>query len=53
LRFNEFDFSLIEKIHIYHYYVPMFLWCKQELELHPLKYEKGEFIRPLMVCDQY
>jgi hypothetical protein len=53
MRFNEFDLSLSEKVCIYHYYVPMFLWCKWELKLHTLKYKKGKYVRPLVVCDQY
>ncbi len=53
LKFNEFELSLSEKVCIYHYYVPMFLWCKWELKLHPLKYKEGEYVRPLVICGQY
>jgi D-glycerate 3-kinase len=49
LGFNEFELSLSEKVRIYHYYVPVFLWCKRELELHTLKYKEGEFVRPLVI----
>ncbi|CAK9217165.1 unnamed protein product [Sphagnum troendelagicum] len=49
LGFNEFELSLSEKVRIYHYYVPVFLWCKWELELHTLKYKEGEFVRPLVI----
>jgi hypothetical protein len=29
------------------------LWCKRELKLHTLKYKRGDFVRPLVICDQY
>jgi D-glycerate 3-kinase len=47
MKFNEFDLSMSEFFCIYHYYVPMFLWCKRELKLHTLKYKKGKYVRPL------
>jgi D-glycerate 3-kinase len=38
---------------VYHYYVPVFLWCKRELELHTSKYGEGEdSVPPLVVCDR-
>jgi D-glycerate 3-kinase len=53
LRFNEFALSMSEKVRVYHYYVPVFLWCKRELELHTSKYGEGEdSVPPLVVCDR-
>jgi hypothetical protein len=49
LRFNEFALSMSEKVRVYHYYVPVFLWCKRELELHTSKYGEGEDSVPPLV----
>lgn len=49
LRFDEFNLSHSEKVRIYHYYVPVFLWCKDELEIHTNKFKSGEEVPPLVV----
>ncbi|RWW31470.1 hypothetical protein GW17_00003900 [Ensete ventricosum] len=33
-RLNELSLSLPEKIRIYHFYVPVFLWCEDQLTRH-------------------
>ena len=49
LQFDEFNLSPSEKGRIYHYYVPVFLWCKNELEIHASKFKEGEAVPPLVV----
>lgn len=49
LRFDEFNLSHSEKVRIYHYYVPVFLWCKDELEIHTNKFKSGEEVPPLVI----
>ncbi|KAG0607984.1 hypothetical protein M758_8G069100 [Ceratodon purpureus] len=49
LRFDEFGLSQSEKVRIYHYYVPVFLWCKKELDVHTSKYKEGEEVPPLVI----
>lgn len=49
LQFDEFALSDSEKARIYHYYVPVFLWCKRELEIHSSKFKEGEEVPALVV----
>lgn len=49
LQFDEFALSQSEKVRIYHYYVPVFLWCKRELETHSSKFKPGEAVPALVV----
>jgi D-glycerate 3-kinase len=49
LRFDEFGLSHSEKVRIYHYYVPVFLWCKGELDTNTSKFKEGEEVPPLVV----
>jgi len=51
LGFDEFGLSQSEKVRIYHYYVPVFLWCKRELELHTAKFNEGEEVPALVVIN--
>jgi D-glycerate 3-kinase len=49
LRFDAYGLSHSEKVRVYHYYVPVFLWCKHELEMHTSKFKEGEEVPPLVV----
>ncbi|KAG0591531.1 hypothetical protein KC19_1G181600 [Ceratodon purpureus] len=49
LKFDESALSQSEKVRIYHYYVPVFLWCKRELETHTSKFKLGEPVPALMI----
>lgn len=51
LGFDEFQLTHSEKVRIYQYYVPVFLWCKRELERHTAKFKEGEEVPPLVVND--
>ncbi|KAG5112200.1 hypothetical protein JHK82_035469 [Glycine max] len=37
-----------QKARIYHYYVPVFLWCEQQITEHQSKFKDGEDIPPLV-----
>lgn len=49
LQFDELRLSHSEKVRIYHYYVPVFLWCMGELEIHTSKFKEGEEVPALVV----
>lgn len=49
LKFDEFALSQSEKVRIYHYYVPVFLWCKRQLDIHTSKFKPGEPVPALVV----
>jgi D-glycerate 3-kinase len=51
LQFDEFALSESEKVRVYHYYVPVFLWCKRELEAHTAKFKLGEPVPALVVIN--
>lgn len=43
--------SQSEKVRIYHYYVPVYLWCNRELETHTSKFKLGEPVPALVVIN--
>ncbi|KAH7433411.1 hypothetical protein KP509_07G068000 [Ceratopteris richardii] len=49
LGFNELFLSPSEKIRIYHYYLPVFMWCKRQLTLHESQYKESEEIPALVI----
>ena len=51
LRFDEFNLSQSEKVRIYHYYIPVFLWCQRQLEIHTSNFKEGEEVPALVVID--
>lgn len=48
-QLNEMDLNEAQKIRIFHYYIPVFLWCEQEIADHSSKFKDGEEIPPLVV----
>lgn len=48
-RLNELNLSPPEKIRIYHFYVPVFLWCEDQLMRHRSMFTEGDDIPPLVV----
>lgn len=48
-RLNELSLSPPEKIRIYHFYVPVFLWCEDQLMRHRSMFSEGDDIPPLVV----
>ena len=49
-QLNELFLTEPQKARIYHYYVPVFLWCEQQITEHQSKFKDGEDIPPLVVC---
>lgn len=48
-RLNELFLTEPQKIRIYHYYIPVFMWCEQEISLHNTKFKDEDDIPPLVV----
>lgn len=48
-QMNELTMSLPEKARIYHYYIPVYLWCEEQIELHRSKFGEGDEIVPLVI----
>jgi D-glycerate 3-kinase len=48
-RLNELQLSDAEKARIYHFYIPVFLWCEDEVMVHRARYNDGDDIPPLVV----
>lgn len=49
LGFNELLLTEAQKVRIYHYYAPVYLWCERELSQHRAKFkDDAEEIPPLV-----
>jgi D-glycerate 3-kinase len=48
-RLNELQLSEAEKTRIYHFYIPVFLWCEDQIIELRAKYNEGDDIPPLVV----
>ncbi|TKY48126.1 D-glycerate 3-kinase [Spatholobus suberectus] len=48
-QLNELYLTEPQKARIYHYYVPVFLWCEQQITQHRSKFKDGEDIPPLVI----
>ncbi|KAK3010870.1 hypothetical protein RJ639_012088 [Escallonia herrerae] len=48
-EFNDLYLTTPQKARIYHYYIPVFLWCDQKVSLHRSKFKDGEDIPPLVI----
>jgi len=48
-QLNELFLTEPQKARIYHYYVPVFLWCEQQITEHQSKFKDGEDIPPLVI----
>ncbi|EPS74469.1 hypothetical protein M569_00280, partial [Genlisea aurea] len=46
---NELFLTEPQKVRIYHYYIPVFLWCEQQVSHHRSKFKDGETITPLVI----
>ncbi|XP_031505494.1 D-glycerate 3-kinase, chloroplastic isoform X2 [Nymphaea colorata] len=46
---NELDLPISDKIRIYHYYIPVFVWCQKEILYHKSKFKDGEQAPPLVI----
>lgn len=48
-QLNQLALNEAQKIRIYHYYIPVFFWCEQEISQHSSKFKEEEEIPPLVV----
>ncbi|KAF3334856.1 D-glycerate 3-kinase [Carex littledalei] len=48
-QLQEFNLSIPEKARIYHYYVPVFIWCENLLLNHKSSFKEGDEIPPLVI----
>ncbi|KAI4325276.1 hypothetical protein MLD38_030690 [Melastoma candidum] len=48
-QLNELFLNLAQKVRLYHYYIPVFLWCEDQISQHQLNYKQGEDIPPLVI----
>ncbi|KAG8497070.1 hypothetical protein CXB51_008349 [Gossypium anomalum] len=49
-QLNELYLTVPEKARFYHYYIPVFLWCEDQISEHRSKFKDGEEIPPLVGC---
>ncbi|MCO5573924.1 hypothetical protein L7F22_027702 [Adiantum nelumboides] len=49
LGFNELFLTPEEKIRVYHYYIPVFMWCKQQLAHHQAQFKEEEEVPALVI----
>ncbi|XP_047316945.1 D-glycerate 3-kinase, chloroplastic [Impatiens glandulifera] len=48
-RLNELYLTLPQKVRLYHYYIPVFLWIEQQISNHSSSFEDGKEVLPLVV----
>ncbi|TVU35502.1 hypothetical protein EJB05_17395 [Eragrostis curvula] len=48
-RLNELQLSEAERARIYHFYIPVFLWCEDQVNEHRAKYNEDDDIPPLVI----
>lgn len=46
---NELRLTIPQKARFYHYYIPVFLWCEDQISQHRSIYKEGDEIPPLVV----
>ncbi|XP_030525493.1 D-glycerate 3-kinase, chloroplastic [Rhodamnia argentea] len=48
-QLNELYLTFPQKARFYHYYIPVFLWCEDQISQHYSKFKEGEDIPPLVI----
>ncbi|MQL85576.1 hypothetical protein Taro_018104 [Colocasia esculenta] len=48
-KLNDLMLTVPQKARLYHYYIPVFLWCEDQVERHRSAYKEGEEIPPLVI----
>ncbi|KAK4428061.1 D-glycerate 3-kinase, chloroplastic [Sesamum alatum] len=48
-KLNELYLTEPQKVRIYHYYIPVFLWCEEEISHHNSKFKDEDDIPPLVI----
>lgn len=52
-QLNELYLTEPQKVRLYHYYIPVFFWCDDQISQHRSLYKDGEDIPPLVVHHFY
>ncbi|KAL5975195.1 hypothetical protein ACLOJK_031874 [Asimina triloba] len=47
--FNELNLTTAQKARFYHYYIPVYFWCENQISLHKSKFKDGDEIPPLVI----
>ncbi|KAF8400733.1 hypothetical protein HHK36_014033 [Tetracentron sinense] len=48
-QLNELNLSISQKARFYHYYIPVFFWCEDQISHHRSMFKDGEDIPPLVI----
>lgn len=48
-QLNELYLTIPQKARFYHYYIPVFFWCEDQISQHRSMYKDGDEIPPLVV----
>lgn len=48
-QLNELYLNFNQKVRFYHYYIPVFMWCEDQISQHRSGYKEGEDIPPLVI----
>lgn len=48
-QLNELKLDDAQKVRLYHYYIPVFLWCEDQISQHASMFKDGEELPPLVV----
>ncbi|XP_017979492.1 PREDICTED: D-glycerate 3-kinase, chloroplastic [Theobroma cacao] len=48
-QLNELYLTIPQKARFYHYYIPVFVWCEEQIAQHMSKFKDGEEIPPLVI----
>ncbi|KAK2425353.1 P-loop containing nucleoside triphosphate hydrolase superfamily protein [Trifolium repens] len=48
-QLNELFLTEPQKVRLYHYYIPVFIWCESEIARHQSKFKDEEEIPPLVI----
>ncbi|KAK3426041.1 hypothetical protein EUGRSUZ_F02574 [Eucalyptus grandis] len=48
-QLNDLYLTVPEKARLYHYYIPVFLWCEDQISQHFSKFKEGEDVPPLVI----
>lgn len=46
---NEMELTIPQKARFYHYYIPVFLWCEDQISQYRSSFKEGEEIPPFVV----
>ena len=48
-QLNDLYLNVAQKVRLYHYYIPVFLWCENQISQHRSGYKDGDDVPPLVV----